>query len=238
MSAYVLVAEDDRKQAELIRRYLENEGHTCAVVHDGGAAVESARRQVPDLLILDAMMPHTGGWDVLRIVRGDATVAGLPILMLTARAAEEDLLQGLDLGADDYMTKPYSPRELMARTRALLRRSQHRRHDQGVLRVGDVVVDLPRHQVTVRGQPVECTPGEFQVLSTMAAEPGRVFTRQQLLNTIHGTQDYVTARTVDMHVMNLRRKIETDARRPARLLTVYGVGYKLMTEGPAGAPRP
>ncbi|XVU22800.1 response regulator transcription factor [Actinoplanes sp. CA-054009] len=225
MCAYVLVAEDNPKHAELARRYLEHEGHAVLVVGDGRAALEEARRNPPDLLVLDVMMPRVDGLDVCRILRRDSD---LPVLMLTARSSEDDLLLGLDLGADDYLTKPYSPRELAARVRTLLRRTRpSARPADPVLRVGNLQIDPVRHEVRAGGQMITCTPGEFQLLLTMAAEPGRAFTRDQLLRHLHGFDSYVTARTVDVHVMNLRRKIETDPRRPARLLTVYGVGYKM-----------
>ncbi|WP_327686862.1 response regulator transcription factor [Streptomyces sp. NBC_00467] len=223
-----MVAEDDEKQAELVRRYLEREGHTVTLVRDGRAAVEEIRHRAPDLLVLDVMMPKTDGLDVLRILR--AETYELPVLMLTARATEDDLLLGLDLGADDYMTKPYSPRELMARVRTLLRRTHPpaaRPAAERVLAVGTLVVDPHRHEVSVDGARVECTPGEFRILAAMAAEPGRVFTRQRLLEELHGYARYIGDRTVDVHVMNLRKKIEPAPRRPARLLTVFGVGYKL-----------
>ncbi|WP_232323693.1 response regulator transcription factor [Catenuloplanes japonicus] len=225
MCAYVLVAEDDPKQAELVRRYLEHEGHAVVVVGDGRAALDQARQNPPDLLVLDVMMPRVDGLDVCRILRRESEV---PMLMLTARSTEDDLLLGLDLGADDYMTKPYSPRELAARVRTLLRRSRppQRRADPG-LRIGNLHVDPVRHEVRADNALIACTPGEFALLETMAREPGRVFTRDQLLRHLHGFDSYVTARTVDVHVMNLRRKIEPDPRHPVRLLTVYGVGYKL-----------
>ncbi|MBM2614433.1 response regulator transcription factor [Actinoplanes sp. LDG1-06] len=225
MCAYVLVAEDDPKQAELLRRYLEHEGHAVVVAADGRAALEQARTNPPDLLVLDVMMPRVDGLDVCRILRRDSD---LPILMLTARSTEDDLLLGLDLGADDYLTKPYSPRELAARIRTLLRRTRPAsKPADPVLRLGNLHVDPVRHEVRADGTPVTCTPGEFQLLLTMATEPGRVFTREQLLRHLHGFDSFVTARTVDVHVMNLRRKIEKDPSRPVRLLTVYGVGYKL-----------
>jgi DNA-binding response OmpR family regulator len=223
--AYVLVAEDDPKQAELVRRCLEHEGHAVVTVGDGRAALEEIRRNPPDLMVLDVMMPRVDGLDVCRILRRDSE---LPILMLTARSTEDDLLLGLDLGADDYLTKPYSPRELAARVRSLLRRTRPTpRPGDPVLRVGGLEVDPVRHEVRTAGDLVSCTPGEFQLLQVLAAEPGRVFTRDQLLRHLHGFDAYVTARTVDVHVMNLRRKIEPDPRRPVQLLTVYGVGYKL-----------
>ncbi|MFJ2805023.1 response regulator transcription factor [Kitasatospora sp. NPDC087271] len=245
MCAHVVVAEDDPKQADLARLYLEREGHRVVVVHDGRAALEQARRGPADLLVLDVMMPVMDGLDVCRALRAESA---LPVLMLTARTAEEDLLLGLDLGADDYLTKPYSPRELVARVRALLRRGSRPLPQQAatpaaappaaappaVLTAGALTVDPLRHEVTADGRPVSCTPGEFRLLQVLAAQPGRVFTRAQLLEHLHGIDRYITTRTVDTHVMNLRRKIEPQPRRPTRLLTVYGIGYKL-AEGPRGA---
>ncbi|MGW8953881.1 response regulator transcription factor [Streptomyces sp. NPDC055709] len=237
-----MVAEDDEKQAELARRYLEREGHSVVVVHDGDAALEHLDRAAPDLLILDVMMPGTDGLTVVRTLRG--TGSELPVLMLTARSTEDDLLLGLDLGADDYLTKPYSPRELVARVRTLLRRTQRFppaapliQTVGRVLRAGALTVDPNRHQVTVEGEPVECTPGEFRLMAALAAHPGCVLTRQQLLTELHGIDRFISARTVDVHVMNLRKKIEPDPRRPSRLLTVFGVGYKLTAGSPA-VPRP
>lgn len=237
MCAFVLVAEDDEKQAELVRRYLEREGHTVTVVHDGRAALDAVRQRPPDLLVLDVMMPRVDGLGVTRVLRGGSgggggSSVGIPILMLTARTTEDDLLLGLDLGADDYLTKPYSPRELMARVRTLLRRSKGTHHPvvegaEAVLRVGGLVVDPVRHEVTVDGRFVDCTPGEFELLAALAAEPERAFSRPQLLDRIHGSSGYISVRTVDVHVLNLRKKIEDDPRRPCHLVTVFGVGYKL-----------
>ncbi|MCX4680153.1 response regulator transcription factor [Streptomyces sp. NBC_01433] len=238
MCANVIVAEDDEKQAELVRRYLEREGHAVRVVGDGLAALEEVRHREPDLLLLDVMMPRADGLDVVRVLRAECRE--LPVLMLTARTTEDDLLLGLDLGADDYMTKPYSPRELMARVRTLLRRSRRTGPEapvvSQVLRVGTLTVDPERHEVSVGGEPKECTPGEFRILAAMAAEPDRVFTRQRLLEELHGFDRYIGDRTVDVHVMNLRKKIEPAPRRPVRLLTVFGVGYKL-TDPAKGLPR-
>ncbi|MEV1062953.1 response regulator transcription factor [Streptomyces sp. NPDC050263] len=226
MNARVLVAEDDTKQAEVIRRYLESEGHTALLVHDGRAALDEVRRHRPDLLVLDVMMPVVDGLDVCRILRCESD---LPVLMLTARSTEEDLLLGLDLGADDYLTKPYSPRELMARIRTLLRRTRAAgtlRQDP-VLRVGALAVDPVRRVVEIEGRQVACTPGEFDVLAAMAAEPERVFTRRQLLASTRGDDRYITERTIDVHVLNLRKKIEPVPRQPVYLQTVFGVGYRL-----------
>jgi two-component system, OmpR family, response regulator MtrA len=228
MCAHVLVADDDERQAEVIRRYLVAAGHRASVVHDGRAAVDQVRQRRPDLVILDVMMPKMDGFEVCRTLRGETTV---PVLVLTARRSEEDLLRGLDLGADDYLTKPYNPRELMARVRTLLRRALWRPDEaDAVLRVGPLAVDVARHHVTLGDDRVDCTPGEFAILAAMAAQPDRVFTRAQLLERARGFESPVGDRTVDMHVMNLRRKIEPDPRRPVRLLTVYGMGYKL-TDG-------
>lgn len=224
MRAHVLVAEDDAMQAELIRRSLLSEGHTVTVVHDGAAALDAARRLRPDLVVLDLMLPVLDGFDVCRTLRGDGDT---PVLMLTARTAEDDVLRGLDLGADDYMTKPYSPRELLARIRTVLRRSGHGAPGERVVRAGGISVDPARHEVRLDGEPVDCTPAEFAILLTMAAEPERVFSRRQLLACTRGIDRASTERAVDVHIMNLRRKIEDDPRGPRRLLTVFGVGYKL-----------
>jgi DNA-binding response OmpR family regulator len=226
MCAYVMVAEDDEKQADLARLYLRREGHDVTVVHDGRAALDEIRVRAPDLLILDLMMPRVDGLDVCRILRRESD---LPVLMLTARTAEEDLLLGLDLGADDYLTKPYSPRELMARVRGLLRRTAWAVEPPAgaTLTVGGLRIDPVRHEIEVDGRPIECTPAEFELLRVMASQPGRAFTRRQLLEQLHGYDRYITERTVDTHVMNLRKKVEPRSGKPSRLLTVYGVGYKL-----------
>ncbi|MFC0624975.1 response regulator transcription factor [Kribbella deserti] len=223
MAARILVAEDDHKQAELIRRYLERDGHSTVVVHDGRAAIEEARRRAPDLLVLDVMMPKVDGLDVTRVLRAEGNI---PIILLTARSTEDDLLLGLDLGADDYLTKPYNPRELVARVRTVLRRAGTAAAAQ-VYQVGDLVIDPVRHEVSLAGRLVEVTPAEFKILACLAASPGRAFTRQQLLEHAFGFEHYVFDRTIDVHVMNLRKKLEAAPARPSYLLTVYGVGYKL-----------
>ena len=228
MSSRVLVAEDDPTQADVIRLYLEGEGHTVDVVHDGREALAHARAHRPDLLVLDVMLPGMDGLDVCRALRTESDV---PVLVLTARDSEYDLLRSLDLGADDHMTKPYSPRELVARTRTLLRRTRFGQQTGPLLRAGDLVVDQERHAVHLEGRPVECTRAEFTLLEVFAGQPDRAFTREQLLELTRGTDAYVTTRTIDVHVLNLRRKIERDPARPARLVTVYGVGYKLTDAG-------
>jgi two-component system, OmpR family, response regulator MtrA len=233
VSTHVLVAEDNELQAEVIRRYLEQDGHSVTVVRDGKAAIDEARRRMPDLVVLDVMMPEIDGHEVCRVLRRESEVL---ILMLTARSTEDDLLLGLEFGADDYLTKPYSPRELTARVRTLLRRA-HRPDppDEAVVRVGDLVIDSGRHEVRVAGKRVGCTPGEFEILTALAARPGRVLSRRQLLEYSSDVDRGATERTIDVHVRNLRKKIETDPSRPARLLTVFGIGYKLVGPAEPGA---
>jgi DNA-binding response OmpR family regulator len=224
MGACVLVAEDNVMQADVLGRYLSQEGYRVRIVHDGTAALDEVRRELPDLLVLDVMMPGMDGLEVVRALRNETDV---PVLMLTARSTEDDLLRGLDLGADDYVTKPCSPRELLARVRTLLRRVQRTGTNGGVV-LGELSVCPDRHEVAMRGALVDCTVAEFRILHTMVTSPGRVFSRAQLLNAVHGLGGYVTTRTIDAHVMNLRKKIELHPRRPAYLLTVHGVGYKLV----------
>jgi DNA-binding response OmpR family regulator len=225
MSARILVAEDDPKQAALIRLYLERDGHSVLVVDDGRRAVEHSRSRRPDLLVLDVMMPGVNGLDVCRILRAESD---MPILLLTARSTEDDKLLGLDIGADDYVTKPYSPRELAARVRALLRRAGKGTPVAPALTtVGDLEIDGARFEVRVEGRPVVLTAKEFGILEVLAAEPGRVFTRSQIIDRAFGFDHYVLERTVDAHVMNLRRKIEQDPAQPRYVQTVYGRGYRL-----------
>ena len=224
VGARILVAEDDQKQAQRLRLYLEREGHSVVVAHDGRSALDQARQKRPDLVILDVMMPRVDGFDVCRVLRAESSV---PIIMVTARSGEDDLLLGLDLGADDYIAKPYSPRELVARVRTVLRRGGAPAGvESGPYRVGAIEVDPTRHEVRVAGRPVDCTAAEVKVLACLLAEPGRVFTRQQLLDRAFGFDHYALERTVDAHIKNLRRKLEPDPARPTHLLTVYGVGYK------------
>jgi DNA-binding response OmpR family regulator len=227
MGAQVVVAEDDPKQSELIRRYLEHEGHTVVVVADGREAIDEVRRNPPEILILDIMLPKIDGLDVCRVLRRESS---LPILMLTARSTQDDLLLGLDLGADDYMTKPFSPPELMARVRTLLRRAGSADRAQGRpsrTEVGLLAIDRERHEVTFGSADVVCTAAEFRLLDALATHVGQVLTRDQLLELMHGIDPYITPRAIDFHIRNLRKKIEPDPRRPSYLITIYGVGYKL-----------
>jgi DNA-binding response OmpR family regulator len=225
MTVRVLVAEDDVKQARLIRLYLEREGYAVQVVGDGRSAAERVRAAKPDLAVLDVLMPVLDGLDVCRVLRAESDI---PILLLTARSTEADLLLGLDLGADDYLTKPYSPRELTARVRALLRRAKVAGVGTPPVRtVGQLTVDAARFEVRVGDRVVPLTAREFAVLEVLAAEPGRVFSRQQIIDRAFGFDHEVLARTVDAHVMNLRRKLGTAPAAPGHLETVYGRGYRL-----------
>jgi two-component system, OmpR family, response regulator MtrA len=225
VNARILLAEDNGMQAEAIRRYLERDGHRTTVVRDGRAALHEARRTRPDLVVLDIMMPAVDGLEVCRQLRYESDVL---VLMLTARTAEADLLRGLESGADDYLTKPFSPRELVARVRTLLRRAGRAPVPEDVLRVGELVVDRGARVVRRGERSVPCTPVEFEMLCSMAARPGLVFTRSQLLEHANRWDRSTTTRTIDVHVRNLRRKLEPDPTRPAYLVTVFGVGYKLV----------
>lgn len=221
----ILVAEDDALQAELLVRYLTREGYEVTVVSSGTEALHQVRRAPPHLLVLDVMLPGMDGLTVSRTLRDENDLT--PVLMLTARATENDMLLGLELGADDYISKPYSPRELVARVRTLLRRT---RQDgaSGTVEVGELTIDPRRRVVQVRGNDVSLTRAEFDLLEELALHRDAVLTRSQLLTRLHGGEDYISDRTIDAHVKNLRAKIEVDPGNPARLLTVYGVGYKLV----------
>jgi DNA-binding response OmpR family regulator len=232
MPEFILVAEDDAGQAELVETYLCREGFEVAVVHDGTSALALAARRRPDLAILDVMMPGTDGLEVCRRLGDD----GVAVVLLTARSTENDMLLGLYLGADDYVTKPFSPRELVARVRTVLRRvRRHATTAPEQIVVGQLAVWPDRREVTAAGRSVELTRAEFDILCTLARRQELPVSRRQLLESLHGVSDYLTERTIDTHVMNLRRKIELDPQQPRLLQTVYGVGYKLV--GPAvGGP--
>jgi DNA-binding response OmpR family regulator len=223
--ATILVVDDEPKIAQLARDYLEHAGFTVLTAADGRTGLARAREERPDLIVLDLRLPDLDGLDVTRALRKDSSV---PIIMLTARGEESDKLVGLELGADDYIVKPFSPKELVARVRAVLRRWElARTADADVLRAGDLTLDVPRMRVTVGGTPVELSPTEFQLLTTLARHPGRVFTRGQLLDALHGVAFESYERAIDAHVKNIRRKLEPDPRQPCYVLTVYGVGYRL-----------
>jgi DNA-binding response OmpR family regulator len=203
--------------------YLRSAGFSVTTAADGQSAIASARARPPDLVVLDLGLPVVDGLDVARELRRTSAV---PIIMLTARREETDRVLGLELGADDYLVKPFSPRELVARVRAVLRRTRSPQEEVERIVVGDVVVDTHRRSVTVRDTPVELTATEFDLLATMARQPGRVFTRSQLLESLHGVVVEAYERTVDAHIKNIRRKLEPDPRRPRYVLTVHSVGYR------------
>ena len=219
----VMVVDDEPKIVQLARDYLEHAGFAVVVAHDGRAALATARAEKPDLVVLDLGLPVLDGLDVARTLRGESNV---PIVMLTGRSEESDKLVGLELGADDYVTKPFSPKELVARVRAVLRRTERPRSESEIIRVGDVTLDIPRMRTTVADRVVDLTPTEFQLVATMAREPGRVFTRSQLLDAVHGVAFESYERAIDAHVKNIRHKLERDPASPRYLLTVYGVGYR------------
>ena len=227
----VLVVDDELKIARLIRDYLEQAGFVVATAADGNSAIASARQLKPDLIVLDLGLPNVDGLDVIRALRMGSNV---PVVVVTARADEADRVVGLELGADDYIVKPFSPKELVARVRAVLRRSDTARLGAEVIRAGGITLDVPRREVRTDGKAIELTATEFDLLHALARQPGRVFTRGQLLEAIHGPvfeshrrgfESY--ERAIDAHVKNIRRKLEPEPQRPRYLLTVHGVGYKV-----------
>ena len=221
----VLVVDDEPGILRLVSDYLEHAGFGVVTATEGGAALDLARARHPDLVVLDLGLPALNGLDVARELRRDGEV---PIIMLTARGEESDKLVGLELGADDYVTKPFSPKELIARVRAVLRRTEAAARPTDILRAGDALrIDTARMEVTVDGRRVELTSTEFQLLAAMARQPGRVFTRAQLLDALHGVAYESYERAIDAHVKNIRRKLEPEPRTPRYLLTVFGVGYRV-----------
>ena len=227
----ILVADDDREIVRTVRAYLEESGYEVTSAHDGKTALESFRNEKPDLVVLDIMMPEINGLDVAKALRRESEV---PIIMLTARVDEADRLVGLELGADDYITKPFSPREVVARVRAVLRRTQGQAPISNVLRSGPVAMDTDAYEVTLDGAPVELTRTEFSLLKVFMENSGRVMTRLQLIDSALGYSYEGFERTVDAHVKNLRQKVELDPSKPQQIVTVYGVGYKFVrqTDGP------
>ena len=221
--ATILVVDDEPRIVQLVRDYLEHGGFTVLTAVDGQSALRSARTGRPDLIVLDLGLPGMDGLDVARSLRREGEV---PIIMLTARTEESDKLVGLELGADDYLTKPFSPKELVARVRAVLRRAEGLRAPSDVIRVGDVELDVPRMEARFGGRRVELTKSEFQIVAAMARQPGRVFTRAQLLDAVRGVAFESYERAIDAHIKNIRKKIEPDPRSPRYVLTVFGMGYR------------
>ncbi len=230
----VLIVEDDKKTASLISLYLQREGYETATALDGVEALNLVRQKNPVVVILDLMLPRLDGWEVCRKIREFSDV---PILMLTARGEEFDRVLGLTIGADDYMVKPFSPRELVARIKAILRRSNIVRRDSSdTLKVGSLVLDSHKHEVTVDNRSIQLTPSEFKLLRLFMNAPGRLFTREQLLDALYPHGEEVIDRVIDVHIGKLRQKLEKDPANPGYILTVRGFGYRLAPddrEGPA-----
>ena len=221
--AKILIVDDDKKIVDLVTAYLKRDGYHVLAAYDGQQAIDLARHKQPDLVILDLALPQVDGMDVCRVLRAESNV---PIIILTARTTEDDKLAGLDLGADDYVTKPFSPRELVARVRTVLRRVGEKEVGPPEVRFDDVVVDFIKHEVRMSGQAVSLTPTEFRLLEVLVKEPGKAFKRLELLEQVCGYEYEGLERTIDAHVKNLRKKIEPKPGRPRYVVTVPGVGYR------------
>jgi len=224
----VLVIDDDVNTVELVKMYLNRDGYKVITASDGHEALRLAKEAHPDLIVLDLMLPGIDGLEICRTLRAESEV---PIIMLTAKTTEEDRITGLQLGADDYVTKPFSPRELAARVRAVLRRLPEESSERGPveIRFDDIVINFVKHEVTIGNRQILLTPIEFKLLGVMAREPGRVFSRAQLIEKAMGYDFEGFDRTIDVHILNIRRKIEPDANHPRYLKTVYGAGYKFVS---------
>jgi len=223
MSQLILVVDDEPKVARLARDYLEKSGFRVATAADGQSALATARREKPDLIILDLMLPVLDGREVCKILRHESDI---PIIMLTALAEEVDQITGLEIGADDYITKPFSPRALVARVRSLLRRSKGRVKPPSIIRAGGLEVDSEKYSVTFNRAPIKLTPNEFKLLQLLANRPGQTLTREQLLDDLHGAASTFD-RSIDSHIKNLRKKLETAAGEPL-IETIYGIGYRFI----------
>jgi phosphate regulon transcriptional regulator PhoB len=221
----ILIIEDDPDIVELVRYNLSKEGYQVAAVGDGVTGLEKTRKSQPDLIVLDLMLPKLSGLEVCKEIRNDAALKQLPILMLTARGEEMDRVVGLEVGADDYVTKPFSPRELVARIRALLRRTEGAGSEERPIQIGNLQIDPSSYRVVRDGKPISLTALEFRLLYFLASKPNRVFTRDQLLDRVWGTERFVTPRSVDVYVRRLREKIEADPENPVYLKTLRGAGY-------------
>ena len=223
MSQLILVVDDEPKVARLARDYLEKHGFRVLTAGDGQTALTAARREKPDLVILDLMLPHIDGREVCRILRRESDV---PIIMLTALSEEIDQVTGLEIGADDYITKPFSPRALVARVRALLRRARGGMKPPGIVRVGGLEISPEKYAVSFNGNPIKLTPNEFKLLYLFASRPGQSLTREQLLDDLHGAASSLD-RSVDSHIKNLRKKLEAATGEPL-IETIYGIGYRFL----------
>ncbi|MFC2072631.1 response regulator [Chloroflexota bacterium] len=224
MAKKILVVDDERKIVDILKAYLERDGYQVITAYDGRSALELARRDSPDLIILDLMIPEVSGWDVCRELRKESDV---PVIMLTARDDTTDKIIGLELGADDYVTKPFDPKEIISRVRAVLRRSEGKVVLKAILKVGDIIIDTEKRLVRRSDRNIELTPIEFDLLRVLAENIGRVYSRLQLLDRVRGDAYEGYERTIDSHIKNLRKKLELDPEHPRYIVTVYGVGYKL-----------
>lgn len=227
MAKTILVVDDEKRLVSVVEAYLEQEGYRVAKAYNGREALHIARNEKPDLIILDVMMPEMDGLEFMRHHRKENDT---PIILLTAKVESDDRVIGLELGADDYVTKPFRPRELLARIKAVLRRAGETKPAVGKLRSGDITLDRDEHTVQVSGEYVDLTPSEFDILTALISTPGRVFSRLELLDLIQGTAYEGYERTIDVHIKNLRSKIEADSRDPQYIQTVYGVGYRFARE--------
>jgi len=227
MNKTILVVDDEERLISLVQAYLQQEGFRVLTAGNGLEALEVVRRDPPDLIVLDLMMPEMDGVEFLRVLR---TGHSTPVILLTARVGDEDKIVGLELGADDYLTKPFRPRELLARVRAVLRRAGRAGPEPAVLHSGDLALDRARHEILRDRQAIDLTPTEFEILAALMAAPGKVFTRMELLERSQGVGYEGYERTIDAHIKNLRAKIDPGARGPQRIQTVYGVGYRLARE--------
>ncbi len=230
MSHHILVVDDDKQIARLVRSYLEQAGYRVSVAYEGNEALQNIRADRPDLIVLDLMLPGKDGWEITRIVRGDPSLATIPIIMLTARVEDTDKIVGLELGADDYIAKPFNPREVVARVRAVLRRTAGTMQPTNILQVGAVRLDADQHTVTANDELVDLTPTEFDLLHLLMKYPNRAFTRMDMIDQALGYSYEGMERTIDSHIKNLRKKLGVPKGDPAYIETVYGVGYRLVGE--------
>ena len=223
----ILVVDDEKKIIEILKAYLEKEGYSVITAYDGREALESARRHLPDLILLDLMLPEISGLNVCRELRRESDV---PVIMLTARDDTTDKIIGLELGADDYVTKPFEPKEVISRIRAVLRRSDQKPSENATIQIGDITIDSEKHSVHRGNEAVELTAFEFELYRVLAENPGRVFSRTQLLDLIQGEAYEGYERNIDTHIKNVRKKLGLEHGKPGNIITIYGVGYKLGEE--------
>jgi two-component system alkaline phosphatase synthesis response regulator PhoP len=229
----ILVVDDDRDIVRLVRSYLEKAGYSILTAYDGETALKLLRSEKPQLLILDLMLPDRDGWDVAQMVRGDKQLAATPIIMLTARVEDNDKIVGLEIGADDYITKPFNPREVVARVRALLRRTQIQQNPPSSqrLQVGPLTLDTGKRELTIVEEQISLTPSEFELLKVLMQNPGYVITRDELAEKALGYSSSSAGRTLDSHIKNLRRKIDLPEEKESIIQTVHGIGYRLRDIG-------